>query len=836
MKKYFYFSDMLILQNWLKKYIDFNLTPTELSETLTMLGIEVESYKDLKTIYEGFYVGEVLTKEKHPNADKLSLCKVSIGNKELSIICGAPNVAAGQKVIVGIIGATVPSAGFKLEKRKIRDYYSEGMICSQAELNLGEDQSGIWVLPNDAPVGKTIIEYLQLDDLVLEISLTPNKPDCISHIGVARELAAVLKQKITLPKIKLEESKKEKTSKYISVNVANNELCPRYTTRIIKNIKNVESPEFLKNALINVGIRPRNVVVDVTNYVLFGYGQPLHAFDYDKITGQELEIKNGFTKKFITLDGKERQLDKDMLMICDAEKPIAIAGVMGGKNTEITDDTTNVILESAFFNPSSIRRTSKKLALQTDASYRFERGADIDICKYAIDVAADLIKEFAGGDICSGIVEVYPNPVEPKEIEFRFDKARDIIGIDISNNCMADILKYLGFKLSKASIAKAKSIIVIVPNRRIDITDEIDLIEEIARVFNYNNIAPNFASVVSFQHDELPQYLKPLPLRNNIRNYLVHSGFTEILTQNIIDPASAELTHSKIIRIENPLGEEMSIMRPSMLTSILRTISFNIRQGNQNLKLFETGKIFLPQNNITNSFIEGIDEREQFVIAMTGNVNPRQWGVPDRKVDFFDLKGSVVELLNHIRIPKRKTNPISNNNLNLYRVSLHSNGDGVNGHSNIFDENGAELFSNKTSIGIMGNINKSILEKYDIDFPVFIAIIDLTTIAEIDIPQPYYSVVSPYPMVKRDLAFIVNESISAKEIKKTIIDNSTKLLKSVNVFDVYSGKNIEQGKHSIGFELNFSSNDKTLTDAEVENEINPIIKSIEKNFNGELRK
>ena len=385
---------MLISHNWLKYYIDFDYTPQQLTDNLTMLGIEVESYTDQKNIYEAFYVGEVLQKEKHPNADKLSLCKVSLGNKELSIVCGASNVQQGQKVIVGVVGATVPNSGFKLGKVNIRDCFSEGMICSESELNLGDDHSGIMVLPDDAPVGKNIIEYLGLDDIILDISLTPNKPDCASHLGVARELSTILKQKIKLSKPLLKQDKIH-ISDYLSVEVIDNDLCPRYAARVLLGIKNGESPSCLKNALRNVGLRPRNIIVDVTNYVLMGIGHPLHAFDYDKVAGKKIEVKKGFIQKFTTLDNKERQLDKDMLMICDAEKPIAIAGVMGGKNSEITDETTNVVIESAFFNPSSIRRTSKKLGLQTDASYRFERGTDVDICVYAVNLAAEMIVDLA---------------------------------------------------------------------------------------------------------------------------------------------------------------------------------------------------------------------------------------------------------------------------------------------------------------------------------------------------------------------------------------------------------------------------------------------------------
>ena len=604
--------------------------------------------------------------------------------------------------------------------------------------------------------------------------------------------------------------------KTLSVKVYANDLCPRYAARVIEDVKITESPMWLKNALTNIGLRPKNIVVDITNYIIMDLGHPLHAFDYDKIEKHKIEIKNGFNQKFTTLDDKERQLEESMLMICDAAKPIAIAGVMGGKNSEITTTTTNIVIESAYFNASSIRKTSKKLGVVTDASYRFERGADVDICIYALDIATEMIIGLAGGKVTGEIIDIYPSPIIPKKIEFRFERARQIIGADIPNATMTSVFKYLGFE-TKTSV-KSKSIIVTIPNRRVDIFDEIDLVEEIARVINYDNIPPNYASIVNFRDDDLPSYLKPLPLRNKIRNYLVHNGYIELLTQNIIDPASATLTHNKYISIENPLGSEMSVMRPSMLPAILKAVSYNLRQGNHNLKLFETSKVFIPQNNIMNSFIEGIDEREHLVIAFTGNTNPRQWGIEDRNFDFFDVKGSIVKLLDYIRIPKRKINPINKEYLN------------------IFDVNSTEIFTNKTYIGVMGHINKSILDKYEIDFPLYVAILDLTTINEVNIPHPHYTPISQYPVVKRDLVFIVNKNITSKELKKAIIDRGTHILKSVNIFDIYTGKNIEYDKYSIGFELTFYSNEKTLTDTEVDNDIAQIIQSIEKNFSAELRK
>jgi len=835
-------NNMNISVNWLKQFVDFDFTLSELENTLTMLGIEVESYINLAEKYENFVIGEVLTKEKHPNADKLSLCKVSIRSEELQIVCGAANVDAGQKVVVGKIGAIIPSNKIKLEKRKIRDIYSEGMICSQTELELGDDSGGIWVLPNDAEVGKTVIEYLALDDIILDVSLTPNKADCLSHIGIAREIAAVMKKKIQLPQIELNEID-EKTDNAVTVEVLNNELCPRYAARIIKNIRNGESPDWLKNKLTNIGLRPRNIVVDVTNYVLMDLGQPLHAFDFSKVSGDKLIVKNGFDgEKFITLDGKERTLTQEMLMICDSEKPIAIAGVMGGQNSEITNETTTVILESAFFNPSSIRKTAKKLGISSDASHRFERGADIDMVIPAINKAAQMIAELTGGKILNDVVEVYPNPIKEKEIKFRFGYARRVIGNKITNDEIANILKkQLGFYVKPVpkgayNTQKNKNkyepqykyeedydyydftaITVKVPNRRVDILDEIDLIEEVVRIYNYNSIEPYFKFNIDFNRQEIPAKLKPLQLKNKIRKYLANVGFTEILTQNFISPNDAFLITENAITIENPLGEEMSKMRPSLIMSMLKIVSFNIRQGNTNLKLFEAGKIFSENFSDDNQkFIKNISEKEELIIAISGNESPRQWGVSERKFDFFDIKGYVEELFSHIKIDKIKIASIKNDD-------------------NIFDENSAFIFIDDKRIGFIGGVKNTVLKKYEIEFPVFISTVDLTTLDEIKISDSYFKPISHFPAMKRDLAFIVDEKFTVGEIEKTILASGSELLKSLKIFDLYKGKNIEEGKRSIGFELTFSSVERTLIDEEIEKELSKIISTVEKNFVAELR-
>ena len=811
---------MNISVKWLKQFVDFDFTLSELENTLTMLGIEVESYQNLAEKYENFVIGEVLTKEKHPNADKLSLCKVSIGSEELQIVCGDPNVEAGQKVVVGKIDAIIPSNKIKLEKRKIRDFYSEGMICSQTELELGDDIDGIWVLPSDAEIGKSLVDYLDINDIILDVSLTPNKADCLSHIGIARELAAVLKKRINFPQTELREID-EKTSDSVTVEVVDSELCPRYVARIIKDVKNGESPDWLKAKLTNIGLRPRNIVVDVTNYVLFDLGHPLHAFDFSKVSGNKLVITTrehaplsiNFDEKFITLDGKERTLTQEMLMICDSEKPIAIAGIMGGQNSEITNETSTVILESAFFNPTSIRKTAKKLNISSDASHRFERGADVDIVILAINKAAQMIAELTGGKVLDGVAESYPNKIVEKRISFEFEKARKIIGNKISTYEMMEIFKNLGFEFwPKNSV---KTTFIQIPNRRVDISSDIDLIEEVVRIYNYDKIEPNFNFNINYNRQEIPAKLRPIQLKNTIRKYLSDIGFNEILTQNFISPNDASLITENAITIENPLGEEMSKMRPSMIMSMLKIVSFNIRQGNSNLKLFELGKIFLSENS-ANSFVENISEKEELILAIVGNENPRQWGVTERKFDFFDIKGFVEELFTNIKLDRIKIEQLENEH-------------------NIYDENSAKIIIDKKEIGFIGGVQNSVLKKYEIENPVFLATVDLSALNEIEIPVSYFKPISHFPAMKRDLAFIVDEKHSVGEMEKIILASSSELLKSLKIFDLYKGKNIEDGKHSIGFELTFSSVERTLVDEEIEKELAGIIASVEKNFGAILR-
>lgn len=800
---------MLVSLKKIREFVDFEMTIEELNNTLTMLGLEVESIVDYNKKYSGFYVAEVLECEKHPNADKLSLCQVNFGRETVQVVCGAPNVRKGQKVVFGAIGAVVPNGGFKLEKRKIRDVLSFGMICSQVELDLGEDSSGIWVLPEDAPVGMEFAKYYGLDDVVFEIGITPNKADCLSHLGIAREIATKLNKQIRYPEINLF-SNNENASDYAKITIEDTNICPRYSARIIKNVKIKPSPNWLQNALTKLGIRPINAAVDVTNYVMYEMGQPLHAFDYNKIEGNKIIVRKAKKdEEFVTLDGKTRILDNYMIVIADEKKPIALGGVMGGENTEITNDTTNILLESAYFNPSFIRKTSKKLGLSSDSSYRFERGVDIENVIPALNRAASLIAELCGGEIVGSEIDVYPEPVKLKEISLRFERARKIIGCEISNEFMLQIFENLGFEKIEQTNDYVKYRI---PHRRNDIFEEIDLIEEVARFYNYDNIEPNYVSSITFRENIVDKNLQISPLKDKIRNYFVSNGFSEILTQNMIDTRSAELFTSDPVKISNPLGEELSIMRPSIVPSLLKTINLNIRYGNNNLKLFEIGKIFKHSDD---GILPGYEEREILAISLVGKTFPKQWSEKERPFDFYDIKGFIEDLADFIRLP------ISFSKLDENRI---------------YSPNSVKIELDNTIIGYLGYVNKNVLKNYDIEEDVLMAEIDFSYVSHYNTVENKYLPVSPFPSVERDLAFIVDEYTEAKNILDEILTNGGKLLSNVNIFDVYAGKNIPEGKKSLAFSLIFSSSERTLTDEEVESKINKIIHAVENKFNAQLRK
>lgn len=805
---------MNISNNWLKEFIDFEYSPTEIDAILTGLGIEVEHIIDNSSKYKNFFIGEVLTKEKHPNADKLSLCTVDYGQGIKNIVCGAPNVEAGQKVVVAALGAVVPNGGFVIEKRAVRKIDSEGMICSVSELDLPGDGHGILVLPADSVVGTELADFLNVNDIIYEISVTPNRADCLSHLGIAREISAYSGKPIKLPEININKDVSSEQDNF-SVEILNPEKCPRYTARIIKNVTIKESPDWLKNRLNILGLRPINNVVDITNLVLMECGQPLHAFDLNKLAGRKIVVKTANeSEKFISLDGKERILDNSMLMICDGDKPVAIGGVMGGENSEITNETTDILLESAYFDPSSVRRTSKKLALQSDSSYRFERGVDINNVVFASNRATELIVELTGAKSVSNLIDVYPVPIANKQVELRFKRVRDIIGIDITNEQIRDLLIRLSFKIIDEN---PDSVHLEIPSYRVDISLEIDLIEEIARLYDYDNIIPDFSVLIDSSNLQPLGNLSVPNLRTEFRNYLVNNGYHEILTQNMIDVKSSKIFTENPVVISNPLGEELSIMRPSPVISMLKTIERNLRLGNKNLRLFELGKSFSHDSDSNYNFIDGLYEKEELIIALVGNENPMQWGIQESKYDFYSAKGLLQNLISYYKFKDIEFSENDTNNV-------------------VFSKNSQKVICKGKTIGFVGEVNPDILTKFDLSQPVFLINLDLHILYQVDRKSWQYKQVSPYPGISRDIALLIERNIPALDLQNDILKNGGSFLRSVFPFDEYKGKNISPDKKSIAFSLSFQSDDRTLSINEVDESVNKIIKSLETNYNAELRK
>lgn len=805
---------MKLSYNWLKEYIDIDLPSEELADTLTMLGMEVEEIIDLGQALDGFVTAEVIECVKHPDADKLSVCKVYDGEKEYGVVCGAPNVAKGQKVAFGKIGATVPAAGFKLEKRKLRGVVSEGMICAENELNLGSDTAGIWELPQDTNVGMHIADFAGVNDTVFDIFLTPNKADCNSHIGIARDLAAYLRLELKYPISYVREGE-EDINEIARVTVVDKDNCPRYAGRVIKNVKVIESPKWLKQHLESVGLRPINAIADITNFVLMEYGQPLHAFDFDKISSREIIVKSAKDgAKFTTLDEKERKLDDNNLMIADREKNIAIAGVMGGLNSGITDETTNVFIESAFFNPTSIRKTSRKLALQTDASYRFERGVDFEALIPALDRAISLIQETCGGDIAKGLIDIYPDKIERDIVTLRTARARKVLGIDVSDNEIKDIMHRLNFTFIRE---KEGALQYAVPSYRVDVKSEIDLIEEVARIYNYDNIEPRYTSPIDFSGEKIIDILAINPLKSRIENYMVSNGFSEIVTQNMIDPASAEHYTDNPIRIANPLGEELSVMRPSVIPSMLKIVKNNMNKGNPDLLLFEIGKVFRRCHCDDPSFINGYTEVDKLIIVMTGNIYPKQWGVEQRKSDYYDIKGAVEDFLEYLKISDK----VKYNKIKDVKPGFSSNAVGV--------------FHKKQYIGILGEVDRNFLAKYDIKQDVMMAVISLNPIYSIANENIEYKPISSFPSSQRDLAFECDKSVELGNILSEIKNKGGKILKDAFLFDIYEGKGVAEGKKSAAFSLIFGADDRTLKENEIDKATKKIVDAVTKKFGVELR-
>lgn len=772
-----------------------------------MAGLEVEDVYSEAEIYKGFVVGKVNSKQKHPNADKLSLCTVSTGENEYKVICGAPNVEANQKIVFAPIGTIIPKGQLKIEKVKIRGIESYGMICSEAELEISDKNEGIMVLPDDFKVGAKITEALKLNDVIFEIGITPNRPDALSHIGVARELAALLGKSLKLPQIKLKESKSS-VNEFASIVIQDEINCPRYSSLVIRNVEIKESPEWLKNCLSKIGLRPINNVVDITNYIMYETGQPLHAFDLDLLARKKIIVKSTKTEStFTTLDSKQRNLPIGTLMICDGEKPVAIAGVMGGENSEINSDTKNLLIESAYFNPASIRRTSRSTGLSTDASYRFERGTDPNNTLYAAQRTAQLISEICDGEIAKGNIDIYPKKILPQKIILRYSTVERILGYRIEKQKIKNILIALGITAEEQNQYELKTT---VPSFRPDIEREIDLIEEIARIHGYDNIPTISKIAVTLQ-----KRIDESEFADQLRNAANSLGFYEMINNPLVNKKLASYFENPI-QILNPQNLDMEFLRNSLLPGALSVVSRNINSGEKDLCLFEIGNIFYKNSTSEIESFSDFTESQKLIFILTGRANSKEWHSNERFFDFFDLKGIINSFLIKISLDNFLNDSYYHSGNNLYEFLL------------------TKSLMNKV-LAEGGKVKKEVLDDFGIEQDVFAFEFDVQSLQRIEKVGKKFIEPSKFPKVVRDFAFIFDRKIIVKDIITHIKHEGSNLLKDVKIFDIYEDEAIGNDKKSLAFSLEFGSDERTLTESEVEKDFTALINSVSKKFNAILR-
>ncbi|WP_026896709.1 phenylalanine--tRNA ligase subunit beta [Daejeonella oryzae] len=799
---------MKISYKWLKQYIQTEKTPEEISLILTDIGLEVESLEKVQTIpggLEGLVIGFVKECSQHPNADRLKVTKVDVGNsQDVQIVCGANNVAAGQKVVVATVNTIVyPTKGepFKINKSKIRGEVSEGMICAEDEIGLGSDHAGIMVLAEDALVGSKAKEYFKLDDdYLFEIGLTPNRADAASHLGVARDLAAYLGLTLNMPDVSSFITDSHDLP--IPVIVEDEAACPRYSSITISGITIQESPEWLKDKLNVIGVRPINNVVDVTNFVLHDLGQPLHAFNADAITSGKVVVKKCDEGTiFKTLDGIERKLSAEDLMICNAEEPMCIAGVFGGESSGVNEQTKNIFLESAWFNPVSVRKTSKRHGLKTDASFRFERGTDPEMTIFALKRAALLIKEIAGGYVSSAVSDFYPAPAEPFRVNLIYKNADRLIGKEIPHEEIKSILTGLGIQISAET---AEGLSLEVPAYKVDVTREVDVIEEILRIHGYNNIEIPTQIRASLNYSVKPDREV---VQNSIADLLTSNGYNEILSNSLTKSAySSDLDQA--VRILNPLSTDLDVMRQSLLFSGLEAISYNQNRRNADLKLYEFGKIYSLGT-------ESYKENQRLSIFISGNKETANWSKPEQKTDFYSLKAVVDALISRLNI--KGLIPFDSEVKNL--------------------QNGLSYRKGEKSLVDFGKVSKQALKKLDISSDVFYADFDWDMILKVIRNNKIaYKEVSKFPAVRRDLSMLLNKDITFNKLKHIAQKTEKNLLKDVNVFDVYEGDKLPEGKKSYALSFVLQDEEKTLTDKQIDSIMDKLILNFEKEAGAEIRR
>jgi len=801
---------MIVTYNWLKEFVDCDLPSAELSHLLTMLGLEVERMEIVGGGMDDVVVAQVLEKNQHPNADKLSLCRVDNGSEVLSIVCGAQNFKAGDKVVLAQIGATLPG-DFKIKRSKIRGEESFGMLCSEKELALAAQSEGILILPENAVLGTPVFEALGLKDTVFEIGLTPNRADCLSVVGVAREIAAKLGNPVHYPGLEVREEGAPIGS-ITSVTINSPELCPRYTARHITGCTLAPSPAWMVNRLRAAGIRSINNVVDVTNYVLLEYGHPLHAFDFTLLAGGRIVVEAAsIGEEFMTLDGQDRLLNETDLTIRDGEKAVALAGIMGGGNSEIGSDTTEVLLESAYFNPSAIRKTSKRLGIHTESSHRFERGTDVAGLTRALDRAACLICELAGGKVARGVIDVYPQPVEPRVVPARLSRINQVSGLSLTLDEVKDIFQRLEFEIVSE---EGDSCRVRVPLFRVDIEREIDLVEEVVRLNGFEKLPATLptAAVLS----DLPSDEQRLAGR--LKDLMVAQGLSEVINYSFVAPSScdrillpADDFRRQGVALLNPISDELSVMRTTMLPGLLDTAVKNVSFRTLNLRIFEMRRIYIPTEGK-----ELPDEPIYLSALLTGRREPEGWSQAKGDIDFFDLKGIVESILEELNVTGAS---FCADRLDPY---FHPG-------------KACRLTVGNKLLGSFGELHPTVQENYDIPTPLYYLELNFQALLGARKVRPAAQVPSRFPSIFRDSALLFPRETAAAEVLACVRNVKAPELEGVELFDVYTGGNIPADQKSVAFRVRYGSKERTLTDEEVSALHQRVTDTLQKKLNASFR-
>lgn len=810
---------MQVSIKWLKDYIDFTETPEQLADKLTMAGIPVENVVDPGEGLEKVVTGRIEKLEPHQNSDHLQICTMNVGLAEnIIIVTGAQNVAEGQVVPVAMVGAHLPN-GMKISKGKLRGVASNGMLCSAQELKLDleklpeEQKTGIFILPSDTPVGIPAKDVLGLNDVVLEFELTANRADCFSVFGLVREIAAITGNKPHFPEIKVNEDDNTKLNDIFSVEIADPDLCSRFSTRMLKNVKIGPSPEWMQQRLEGAGIRSINNVVDVTNFVMIELGHPMHAYDYDKITGKKLIARRAIEgEELHTLDDTSRKAKGEMLVIADSEKAAGLAGIMGGFETEITDTTTTVVLESADFYGPCIRRTARACGLSSEASGRFERGVDSETTIKALDRAAQLLQEMGACTVCEGIVDIYPNPKQANYVTFTPEQINNHLGTNIAKDVMLNIITSVGFDVTKD---ENDEITVKVPSWRNDVTCMADISEEIARLYGFDKIKSTLPNGVSMQGTQSAKQTFIDKVKASLSSQGLYETISFALTNEetfnkLNIPQDSPLR--KAVPIMNPLSDEYPLVRTTLLSSIFDNLARNLARKNDDVALFEVGSVFFPK---ALPVTELPDEVVKIAGAITGRRNAQGWNQTNDMVDFYDAKGIIEELLANLRVTRYTVEAGTHYAMHPGKTALFKKGRDV--------------------IATVGEVHPAVLSAYGITKPVYIFELDATTVMKYMAKDLKYKALPKYPATSRDLAMLVDVDVNAADIEKAMTKAAGQNLTQITLFDVYTGKQVEEGKKSLAFSLTFQSNDKTLTDAEIDPAIEKIVAKLQKDFNANLR-